>query len=69
MPKVLKRLTLNKEVVTRVSDNQMNCLWGGYDNTPTLGVECGGTSPCDTNTCINECDCQYDTQEYTLVCK
>ena len=51
MPKVLKKLTLNKEVVTRVSDNQMSRLLGGYGDTPTLGDTCGNTCDVTYNTC------------------
>jgi len=41
----LKKLSLKKEVIANISDNQMNHLWGGYDTIqPTDGV-------CTPNTC------------------
>ena len=68
MSKVFKKLTINKEVVIRVNDNQMNRLWGGYDGGPTGPTEhfCTFTCPgplytCDAtcgfcpNTDINDC--------------
>ena len=64
MSKVFKKLTINKEVVIRVNDNQMNRLWGGYGDTDvfcTNFITC--TCPVRTDYCpiippntdVNEC--------------
>jgi len=61
-----KKLVLNKEVLARVSENQMNRLWGGNYYQPTM--TCGGDDGTTMTgcTCNNTCDgyvCDTSTQE------
>ena len=57
--KILKKLFLNKDVVSSLNDSDMNHLRGGDDdpyaptNTICLDYTCGGTcnGTCDEDTC------------------
>lgn len=64
MTKVVKKLVLKKDVITKISDNVMINLLGGY-NMPTM-ISCGITchltcgmtcsDSCAETQCGNNCD-------------
>ena len=59
MSKVLKKLTLNKEVVARISGIQMNHLKGGYEPTDVICTNfltCRTNVTCYGKTCEGTCD-------------
>jgi len=66
----LKKLSLKKEAITNISDNQMNHLWGGYgdtvDNTrvPSSPMDscvtyCGDTCAAAAS-CVFACSTAFD---------
>lgn len=40
MKKINKKLSLNKETITKLNDNELNSLNGGADSVYTLGLRC-----------------------------